>query len=860
MKKNILLLLFFLLPLSVMAGGTLKDAEKAYQKAIREYGEHMTCTLRIKGEKSDYVYDCLWSHQCVVVSFFNIYYTRPIEEYVFLSYANRQEFEQNMLDLTFGTTYANLEYNKSQLKQRGSAFLFQEEPEPRFEEFTNIMWTGNVKNGKLDGTGAGVVFVYNNDKFEKYFVIDGEFKEGVPCKFQRHEQIRKNEKGFYCTKRPGDGAFSFVENYHGRDAFYYLFTDTPGVVLVDCPNRGFGFYDTDLKAIRPFKLYSKYDDFKDGYRRVVEQRSENGTDIEEVYFLDYRGKQYTKAEMEAGKNGRYVIRENNSDDYSVIPEYPESSDTRDWLPDTWNRWLADGKIPVVDCYYNSKLECDDTQKYKSQSTPFLLPDDQVQTFVADNIRYFAYENNEVQANYFYNTFHGLTGQGRGNEDKSGGDLYIPSTVTNPNTGQKYTVTSIGTFAKTNYRFIYIPKTVRQCGRPNCQGVLSEAFAYCKYLEGVVLEEGHPGINWGSSTFQSCSNLKSIPYNMSTACINSGMFDACDKLRTIKVPVGVKELGAECFSYHLDTLSIPNTVTKISSNAFKNISSVKVLHVPLNAYAEICRNRNFDGNKACLAANEIRIRDEKYDLCTVEDIYLRQCELLEAYYNRLLAANTSYEDVKLNSSLVDDFVALFDHTDLDINNKVPLAKELQGEHKLIGMLRSSYIGDCTEFIAWAEKPSNIGFTLLHEKAISVLEQKEADYKREQKQIADKNAEKAFKSLEKLVDAFGGSGGGSSSSSSGSSKPKIDTEVDVNYETVEKYHEVIMISRPHYMYELKKTIRFNDGTTADIYKVKNKEGYYWGGKTSYKTEADAAAAAYFYKKYELVRKKGKGEEHS
>ena len=72
---------------------------------------------------------------------------------------------------------------------------------------------------------------------------------------------------------------------------------------------------------------------------------------------------------------------------------------------------------------------------------------------------------------------------------------------------------------------------------------------------------------------------------------------------------------------------------------------------------------------------------------------------------------------------------------------------------------------------------------------------------------------------------------------------------------------MISRPSTHYSLEKKIEFEDGTTAHIYRVPNKNYFmpHPGGGNSYNTEADAAAAAYFYKKHKLVRKKGKGEEY-
>ena len=132
------------------------------------------------------------------------------------------------------------------------------------------------------------------------------------------------------------------------------------------------------------------------------------------------------------------------------------------------------------------------------------------------------------------------------------------------------------------------------------------------------------------------------------------------------------------------------------------------------------------------------------------------------------------------------------------------------------------------------------------------------KRYEREMSERSAQHRQSSVESRSS---GSGGSSSSSSSLSSSSKVNRDADVPYSTVESYHEVWMISRPSTHYSLEKKIEFEDGTTAHIYRVPNKNYFmpHPGGGNSYNTEADAAAAAYFYKKHKLVRKKGKGEEY-
>ena len=92
-----------------------------------------------------------------------------------------------------------------------------------------------------------------------------------------------------------------------------------------------------------------------------------------------------------------------------------------------------------------------------------------------------------------------------------------------------------------------------------------------------------------------------------------------------------------------------------------------------------------------------------------------------------------------------------------------------------------------------------------------------------------------------------------------KSGIDAEVDVKYTSETDYETVNIFFRPNVFYKLQKTIRFEDGTKSQIHKVPDENNYY-GGYGAYSTEADAAAAEYFYKKHHVERKKGKTREVS
>ena len=105
----------------------------------------------------------------------------------------------------------------------------------------------------------------------------------------------------------------------------------------------------------------------------------------------------------------------------------------------------------------------------------------------------------------------------------------------------------------------------------------------------------------------------------------------------------------------------------------------------------------------------------------------------------------------------------------------------------------------------------------------------------------------------------SGGSSDLTTESPEESGIDAEVDVEYTSETDYETVGPMSRPNVFYKLQKTIRFKDGTKSEIHKVPDDNNYY-GGYGAYSTEADAAAAEYFFKKHHVERKKGKTREVS
>ena len=85
---------------------------------------------------------------------------------------------------------------------------------------------------------------------------------------------------------------------------------------------------------------------------------------------------------------------------------------------------------------------------------------------------------------------------------------------------------------------------------------------------------------GTSAFSGCSNLQSVTLPASIVTINTDAFYYCTKLGSINLPEGIKEIYTDAFRYcNLSTITIPSTVTSISSNAFQNNPLTSVVWKP-----------------------------------------------------------------------------------------------------------------------------------------------------------------------------------------------------------------------------------------------------------------------------------------
>ena len=144
-----------------------------------------------------------------------------------------------------------------------------------------------------------------------------------------------------------------------------------------------------------------------------------------------------------------------------------------------------------------------------------------------------------------------------------------SSITIPNS-----VTSIGSDAFSScfsLSSITIPNSVTS--------ISGYAFRYCYSLSSITIPDGVTSIN--SDTFLDCRSLSSITIPDGVTSIKSNAFQKCYSLSSITIPDGVTSINSNAFYLcnSLSSITIPNSVTSIGSDAFNGCFSLSSITIP-----------------------------------------------------------------------------------------------------------------------------------------------------------------------------------------------------------------------------------------------------------------------------------------
>ena len=149
------------------------------------------------------------------------------------------------------------------------------------------------------------------------------------------------------------------------------------------------------------------------------------------------------------------------------------------------------------------------------------------------------------------------------------ECYSLSSITIPDS-----VTSIGAGAFGScgsLSSITIPNGVTSIG--------AGAFGSCYSLSSITIPDGVTSI--GAGAFSACGSLSSITIPNGVTSIGEAAFGSCYSLSSITIPDGVTSIGEVAFSacYSLSSITIPDGVTSIGNYAFNECYSLSSITIP-----------------------------------------------------------------------------------------------------------------------------------------------------------------------------------------------------------------------------------------------------------------------------------------
>lgn len=155
-------------------------------------------------------------------------------------------------------------------------------------------------------------------------------------------------------------------------------------------------------------------------------------------------------------------------------------------------------------------------------------------------------------------------------------IVIPNNVTTIGSGVD------GVFENTPLKSIIIPNSVTSIGE--------DAFMNCKYLKYVIIPNTVSIIK--SNCFSNCNALEYISIPNTITAIESNAFNNCYSLNNINIPNTVTTIGNDAFSgcTSLESLVLPTSVTSLGNN-FSNCNKLGKVSIPYS----ITTLNNYNGH-------------------------------------------------------------------------------------------------------------------------------------------------------------------------------------------------------------------------------------------------------------------------
>lgn len=126
-------------------------------------------------------------------------------------------------------------------------------------------------------------------------------------------------------------------------------------------------------------------------------------------------------------------------------------------------------------------------------------------------------------------------------------------------------------AHSNLQTIQIPDTVRTIGKG--------AFLNCSELQAVDIPDSVTGIGHGA--FHNCCNLKTVRLPAKLNQISAGLFRGCRNLKELEIPCTVRSIGSYAFLHtSVHQLEIPDSVKEIGEWVFAKCHSLRYAKLPV----------------------------------------------------------------------------------------------------------------------------------------------------------------------------------------------------------------------------------------------------------------------------------------